>query len=235
MKFGYLHILKAEGRLHGTSALADNGGPAVIVEGMSDTAAAMDLGFNGVGRPSNLACMDVLADLVRGREVIIVGENDKKADGQWPGREGMIAAFQMVRKTARKATMLMPPEHVKDFRAWVSKYKLNRDAFLQYHADHGEEHAEELVIEDSRPLTIARSYLNSQHRMAGRYTLRRWAGTWYRYGGAKYEQVPDEVFKQPIYPWSHDKQVRHVDTKTGARACSRSSRTTPSSRTSPKR
>lgn len=219
LKFGYLHIRKAEGRLHGTSALADNGGPVVVVEGMSDTAAAMDLGFNGVGRPSNLACMDVLTDLVRGRDVIIVGENDRQTDPTGrvltPGRDGMVAAFQMVRRASR-ATMLMPPEHVKDFRAWVAKYKLNRESFLQYHADHKEEHAEELVIEDSRPLTIARAYLTSQHRMANRYTLRRWAGTWYRYGGAKYEEVPDESFKQPIYPWSHDKQVRHVDTKTGS-------------------
>jgi putative DNA primase/helicase len=216
LKFGHLHIRKAEGNLHGAAALANHNGPVLIVEGMSDTAAALDLGFDGVGRPSNLACMDMLSRLVRGRECIVVGENDKKSDGRWPGREGMIAAWQTVKRVCPRATMLMPPEHVKDLRAWVAKYKLTREKLLEYHNEHAEEHAEELVVNDNRPLTIARAYLGSQFRLAGRYTLRRWAGSWYRYTGSKYEPVTDEAFRQPVYAWADDKQVRQVDAKSGA-------------------
>jgi hypothetical protein len=138
MKFGYLHIRKPEGQLTGRSALADNGGPVIVVEGMSDAAAAMDLGYNSVGRPSNLACMDMVANLVRGRSVIIVGENDKKADGKEPGREGMITAYQAVRNTCRDVKTVMPPDHIKDLRAWRVKYGLTRDQFEAYVAQHAE-------------------------------------------------------------------------------------------------
>jgi putative DNA primase/helicase len=218
MKFGYLHIRKADGNLKkGMSALAgDPNEYVVVVEGFSDTAAALDLGFPGVGRPSNLACMDMLRDLVRGRRVVIVGENDKKPDGKEPGKEGMIAAFQVCRAACSDIRMVMPPSHVKDFRAWKSKFGLTREEFLAYVEEQGQEKSEELVLPDSRPLTIARSYLHEHHRMAGRYTIKRWAGSWYRYAGSKYEEVKDEAFESPIYPWAHDKFVNQVNPSNGA-------------------
>jgi hypothetical protein len=122
LRFGHLHIRKSEGKLSkATSALA--GDPAeyvIVVEGMSDTAAAMDLGFASVGRPSNLACMDELKDLVRGRRVVIIGENDKHTVAGKevePGREGMVAAFQVISKVCGDIKMVMPPSHIKDLRA----------------------------------------------------------------------------------------------------------------------
>jgi putative DNA primase/helicase len=213
MKFGYLH----SGRVHtrGTPALADNGGAVVVIEGMTDTAAAMDLGFNAIGRPSNLACMDILADLLRGRkQVIIVGENDKKPDGSHPGREGAIVAFQTAKRVVGDVTLLMPPEHVKDLRAWVAKFKLTRDEFIAA-ADKGEKAVEELVLPDDRPLTIARHYLDSSAKIGKRYTIRRFQGSWWRYTGEKYSEVDPEAFRAPIYPWSHDKQVRVVNASKG--------------------
>jgi hypothetical protein len=107
----------------------------LVIEGATDTAAALDLGFDAVGRPSNLACLEMLCDLVRGREVIIIGEQDRKwneAAQKYlePGRAGMLATFQAVRGMVKSATMLMPPPHIKDLRAWVSKYKLTREQFL---------------------------------------------------------------------------------------------------------
>lgn len=136
LRMGYLHIRKPEGVLKGASALPPSDYPVVVVEGFSDTAAAMGLGLVAVGRPSNLACLDMLSDLVRGRRVIIVGENDRKPDGKEPGKEGMAAAFNAVRKTCAEARMVMPPEHVKDFRAWVVKYGLTRDEFLAFTEKH---------------------------------------------------------------------------------------------------
>jgi hypothetical protein len=218
MKFGHLHSSRAF--TVGVTALANHGGPVVVVEGMSDTAAALDLGFDSIGRPSNLACMDVLCDLVRGRDVIVIGENDAKLNKKTgltdtPGRDGMVAAFQMVKRACPNATMLTPPSHVKDLRAWVAKYKLTRDQFLEYHAEKGEKHAEELLLQDARPLTIARAYLNSTSRMANRYTVRRWHSAWWKYSGAKYVEVDPEAFRQPLYPWSHDKQVLVVNPSKG--------------------
>lgn len=217
MKFGFLHIRKSEGNIRtSSSALPDSEDPVLIVEGMSDAAAAMDMGFVSVGRPSNLACMDTLADLLRGRAVIVVGENDKKADGKEPGKEGMIAAFQVLRKVCRDIKMVMPPDHVKDLRAWKVKYGLTREDFLAYVAEHGEERSKEVVLPDARPLTMARAYLDDQFRLANRHTLKRWAGVWYVYNHGRYEEISEEQFEQPIFPWAHDKLVQRTNPTNGS-------------------
>gem|GEM_PF-3410148 len=139
MKFGFLHIRKTEGNVTtGSSALPPSDDPIVVVEGMSDTAAAMDLGFVAVGRPSNLGCMDELADLARSRPAIVVGENDRKTDGREPGKEGMIAAHKSLSKVSRDVVMVLPPPHVKDLRAWKVNYGLTREGFLKYVQEHGQ-------------------------------------------------------------------------------------------------
>lgn len=216
MKMGYLHIRKVEGNLSGRSALADNGGPILVVEGMSDAAAAMDLGYNAIGRPSNLACMDMLVDLVRGRQVIVIGENDKKPDGKEPGREGMVAAFQMAKKSATGVTMLMPPEHVKDLRAWIVKYKLTREQLVEYHESNKIEYSEGTVIGDDRPRTIALAFLTSRYKIADRFSVRRWNESWYVFENGKYLELDEESFEQPISPWAYDKFVQKVNATNGS-------------------
>lgn len=208
LRMGFLHIRKVEGQLTGRAALPDNGGPVVVVEGMSDCAAAMDLGFNAVGRPSNLACMDMLCDLVRARPVIVLGENDKKEDGKEPGREGMIAAFQTIRKVCQNVVMLMPPAHIKDLRAWVVKYGLTRDVFLAAVEKDGQKKVDGSVLLDARPTTIARAYLDQNFRMAGRYILRQWEDGWYEYKNGKYISRKEAEVIQPLYQWGYDKLVQ---------------------------
>jgi putative DNA primase/helicase len=213
MKFGHLHIRKADGHLADASAMANNGGPLLVVEGMTDVAAALDMGFDGAGRPSNLACMDILADLARGRTAIVIGENDRKPDGKEPGREGMIAAFQTLKRVCRDVRMVMPPEHVKDLRAWKVKYGLTREKFLEFVEKEGQQHQVSTLIADDRPTTIARAFLDANYRMAGRYSLRRWESTWYRYGGSKYVPLKDEPFTKPLYDWAYDKSVQRESPK----------------------
>lgn len=215
LKFGHLHLRKAEGHLKNSAPLPASDDAVLIVEGFSDTAAAMDMGFVAVGRPSNLACMDMLRDLVRGRRCFILGENDRKADGRHPGKEGMIAAFQAVKQSAREVRMVMPPEHIKDFRAWRVKYSLTKDQFLQFVEKEGQENVDGSIIQDDRPTTVARAFLNDTYRLAGRHTLRRWEGTWFRYAGSKYEPLKDEVFIQPLYQWSYGKRVQKEHPNTG--------------------
>lgn len=207
LRFGYLHIRRSPG-LGSSAALADNGGPLLIVEGMSDACAAIDLGFDAVGRPGNLACLDLLCDLARGRrDIIVVGENDLKSDGSHPGRQGMVSAWQMLKRVCPGVTMLMPPPQFKDLRDWKRRGELTHDGFLEYHATNKEQYAENLLLPDARPLTVARAYLNSLHRVGDRYTIRRWESAWWKYGGTKYVELPPEEFRQPMYAWSHDKQV----------------------------
>lgn len=230
MKFGYLHVRKAEGRVsRSSSLLLPSDHPVVIVEGMTDTAAAMDLGFVAVGRPSNLACMSELADLVRGRPVVIVGENDdiNHTTGQRPGHEGMVAAFQILRRICPGATMVLPPEDVKDLRQWRERYGLTAEAFIEYVEQHGRQHAEDTVLPDDKPLTIARAWLDAEHRMAGRYTLRLFGNQWFRYTGPRYEEVDEGVaVRGPLYVWCDNKFVKTVtangETKLDPLHCTRS-------------
>lgn len=211
MKFGYLHLLKEEGHIHkGASALCTSDLPVLVVEGMTDTAAAMDMGFVAVGRPSNLACMGVLSDLVRGRNVLVVGENDdiNPLTGERPGHEGMVAAFQILKKVCPEVRMVLPPEHFKDLRQWKVAQSLTATTLLEYVELNGKEHSDNTVLPDSKPLTIASAWLHSEHRMAGRFTLRFHKNQWFRYIGTKYTEASDETdIRGPLYGWCDNKMV----------------------------
>lgn len=211
MRMGYLHIRKDEGRRTASSPLPASTDPILIVEGMSDTAAAMDMGFVAVGRPSNLACLDLLLEVCRGRHVIIVGENDAKPDGRCPGREGMVAAAQVLRQTAQKTQMVLPPSQYKDLRQWRTYESVTAEQFLAHVAAEGQQETEHVVLDDNRPRTIALQYLTDRYALAGRHTLRRYAGTWYAFVGSHYAEVKDEAFEAPLYPWAHGKQVTIVN------------------------
>ena len=65
--------------------------PVLIPEGPSDVAACLTYGLAAVGRPSNRGGVDHLAELLNGRDVLVIGENDRKVRNgkeRWPGREG---------------------------------------------------------------------------------------------------------------------------------------------------
>jgi hypothetical protein len=109
----------------------------VVVEGASDTAAMLSAGVACVGRPSCLGLEKPIAELGRGRLVVIVADRDQdktRPDGTlWnPGREGAIRLGQACLKTAWKVKVLMPPG-CKDVRAWFSRSinRLTRDRFLE--------------------------------------------------------------------------------------------------------
>ncbi|HJZ58385.1 MAG TPA: AAA family ATPase [Gemmataceae bacterium] len=102
----------------------DRPGPLLLVEGASDVLAASMCGLSAVGRPSNVGGVEHLAGLLRDlpadRLVITVGENDEKADGSFPGRDGARqTARQLAEKLGRRVDWAMPPDGVKDIRAWV--------------------------------------------------------------------------------------------------------------------
>jgi hypothetical protein len=65
-------------------------GPVFLVEGPTDAAAMTVASLTAVGRPSNTGGVahlaDLLGDLDPGPAVVVVGENDRKPTGDWPGR-----------------------------------------------------------------------------------------------------------------------------------------------------
>ncbi len=99
-------------------------GSLLIVEGATDTAALWDLGCAVIGRPSCSGGAQLLTDLLMwdDREIIIVGENDKKPDGKWPGRTGARrVAVQLSKLLGRKITWVLPPDDFKDVREFMNE------------------------------------------------------------------------------------------------------------------
>ncbi len=101
-------------------------GAVWVVEGASDTAAAITAGYPAVGRPSakaGKAIVRMLADLLRGRDAIAIGENDKKKNGAWPGRDGAKAVAIDLGKAwkTEPLRMAMPPADCKDTREWLAR------------------------------------------------------------------------------------------------------------------
>jgi hypothetical protein len=103
-------------------------GPIFLVEGLSDTAALATKGLCVIGRPSNRGGTELLTKLLANvpadRPIIVVSENDQKADGTWPGREGARCTAQRVAQgLGRRVYWSMPPVGAKDSRAWLNARK----------------------------------------------------------------------------------------------------------------
>lgn len=89
--------------------------PIVIVEGASDCAAGSTIGLVTIGRPGASSGKDLLSELLKGRHVLIVGENDKSDAGR-NGAENIGSALANVAVSVR---IIFPPTGVKDLREWV--------------------------------------------------------------------------------------------------------------------
>ena len=98
-------------------------GSVRVPEGASDVLALAWYGVPCVGRPSAMAGADLLAGLLRDvdRPLVVLGENDIKDDGRWPGREGAVWMAERLRQLlpGREVLMRLPPQGFKDVRAWV--------------------------------------------------------------------------------------------------------------------
>ncbi len=106
---------------HGWKALP---GPVFVVEGMSDTLALIYAGVRAVGRPSNTGGAEHLADLFSDASfaqvpIFVVGENDRKPGGSWPGKTGAEKiAGELTKRLRREVPMTFPPDDAKDVRDW---------------------------------------------------------------------------------------------------------------------
>lgn len=98
--------------------------PIYVVEGPTDAAAMVCAGLKAIGRPSNRGGVDYLNECLKEinpqRTVIVVGENDQKDDGLWPGLEGAIAvAGALKQHRDRILWAILPPEY-KDVREFLT-------------------------------------------------------------------------------------------------------------------
>jgi len=203
---GYLHIRKDTGDLapENMSVLPPSNQPILIVEGATDTAAALDLGFVAVGRPSHSGCLDKLPALVAGRSVIIVGDNDAGV-----GREGMEKTFEILQPHVKSAVKLLPPEGVKDLRQWVGQ-GLTRGQFQRIVRLTGSTTETNLILPSIAPLDLARQWLNTVYCKDGMYVLRIYHNTWYAYTGQRYEEISRSALRQMLYQFLDGKQFKKL-------------------------
>lgn len=103
------------------ATLNDSPGPILVVEGASDVAALSSIGLTAVGRPSNSGGAEYLAELLDGRDALIVGENDAKPGGAWPGRDGAKSvALRLAVAWGEAVEWTLLPAGFKDVRAWLN-------------------------------------------------------------------------------------------------------------------
>lgn len=96
--------------------------PVLVAEGASDVLTTRAVGLSAIGRPSNRGGVEFITQLCRHRRAIVMGENDRKADGRWPGKEGAEAVARRLEACwGRPAPVAYPPEGAKDLRDWVRK------------------------------------------------------------------------------------------------------------------
>jgi hypothetical protein len=100
-------------------------GPMLLPEGPSDTCAALNLGFDAIGRFNCNGGSELLQSFLSQyrRDVVVVADNDepkKRPDGSvfYPGQEGAAKIAKAILPFTRSVTVIKPPKH-KDLRDWL--------------------------------------------------------------------------------------------------------------------
>jgi P4 family phage/plasmid primase-like protien len=205
---GYLHIRKESGDVCSSgNVLCASSLPVLVVEGQSDVAAAYDLGFVAVGKPSAASGLTVLSSLLSGRDVVVLGENDAGA-----GRLGMEKTFETLKPKAKTLTKLMPPETIKDLRAWV-RAGLTSDDLRAAITNNGVSTSSGELLESIAPIDLADRWLHERHWLADLPVLRTQAGTWYRFDGTKYAEIdPKTMIRGDLYTFLNHKTFKKTST-----------------------
>ncbi|MBW8017982.1 MAG: hypothetical protein FVQ82_17570 [Planctomycetes bacterium] len=89
--------------------------PLCITEGETDCAAALDMGFDSVGRPNCNSKVEMTVRFARGKRIVVICDNDV------PGRDGAKKLAAELIKHCPSVKVICPPPGVKDLRVWKSK------------------------------------------------------------------------------------------------------------------
>jgi hypothetical protein len=95
--------------------------PVMIVEGPTDTAAGLALGFFTIGRPNNLVGNEIIVELLNElqvvRDVIVCYDNDEHIDSLGKRiRPGPMGAERLIKCLRQRVTRFVPP--TKDLRSF---------------------------------------------------------------------------------------------------------------------
>lgn len=115
-----------------TTTIKTSNEPLMICEGWTDTGAAIELGFEPIGRPSCSGGTGYIKSFLKGsrRKVVIMADNDspkKRIDGSlWrPGQEGAVRLAEAIAPLTASVKVVQPP--VKDLRQWYNQGCTRKD------------------------------------------------------------------------------------------------------------
>jgi putative DNA primase/helicase len=201
---GYLHILKESGNFAKTTGASKTEGEAgeivLLTEGLSDTAAGIDLGFETIGRTTALCGVKEIPAVLRGRDVsaIIVGDNDDEKSKE-VGQRGMKLVAEAVVRVCTSTVKILPPPEYKDLREWITTTKLTKEQFMQWVKTHGETESGDDTLASDIASDIASSWLTQYHFEDGLPTLRVDKGQWMIYEDSHYKLINAEYVRREIY------------------------------------
>lgn len=113
-----------------------------LAEGFSDTCALLSLGLTAAGRPAadagDLLVLDIRR-LAHARDVVLLGDNDEKPDGSWPGRASVDRLASALVGRVCRLRALFPPTGCKDMRDWIAAGATREDIEARL-ATHAVEH-----------------------------------------------------------------------------------------------
>jgi hypothetical protein len=138
--------------LDGLAELANRCGYLLVAEGLTCTLSAFHAGLPCIARPMVNYGDKFVAAWVKENcptvKIIVVGENDEKADGKWPGRDdAKLFAEKLAGLLGRFVMFALPPTGSKDLRAYLLQAEgewKERGEALRFILD---EHAEAIEAE----------------------------------------------------------------------------------------
>ncbi|KKK75233.1 hypothetical protein LCGC14_2875760, partial [marine sediment metagenome] len=204
----FLHILTPEGikTSRCETVLPQTDLPVLIVEGATDVAAAADLGFVAVGRPSAQSGLKILREMpLHGRAIAVIGENDAGI-----GEIGMESAYQTIGKLTTQIVRIMLPDGIKDLRAWVHS-GLTKDLLLAQ-IDAAPTAPACDVFDDDVAHTVAKSWMEEELLESEFPIIRLYKGQWLRYADGCYQKEAIELLRGRLYQFLDGKQYQKVDT-----------------------
>lgn len=196
-------------------------GPLLIVEGPTDTVSLIAAGLCAIGRPNNTGGVSLLTKLLRDwpaeRRIVVVGENDDKESGEWPGRIGAEStARQLAKSLNRPVRWALPPVGSKDARHWLTAPERGETlwtergrellAFLEAtavpinppaHSPGANVPADEPNDDPDNPHRLAVGF-----RVGMSDTLRFWRGDFLRWQSGAYRTVADSDIRGELTEWN---------------------------------
>ena len=109
--------------------------PLAIVEGATDTAAMLDLGFECMGRPNNLGGLHIIMQILNKYQpkfILVVSDNDEinPATGKRPGDVGaeqLMTKMTVSMHYSHRHLCISPPLEYKDVRKWLQAGAKHQD------------------------------------------------------------------------------------------------------------